>query len=651
MTRTVKVKLEADVSGLVVGAEKGNVALDGLEKKVTGLDRSLGKVPVVAGHAGKSLNDVGDKAAVATLQTRRFADGLDAVKRKSVEADAALKLLALQYAVTGAEADKAEMKKQQSAVNDLRRLEKLLTPAVEPGGKGGGAAVKAGSGAFGTGTASLSNPTLLGAAIALGVIGAPLIGAGIGGAVTAGAGLTGVGLGVGGAVAGNPGVFRKEWTSAIQEISQEWQRASVGFTEPTLDAIRKLRGEVTSIHMDQIFGKAAEFLPELTDATAGFVRHFGLGVEKLVNEAEPVIKAIATELPNLGAAFESAFKMIGSESEGGAKALQDLFLLVEGGIRTFGFLVAMLEHVYNDFAKLRALVPWIGPEIAKALNPEKPLAYGEAIQGTTYATSLLADKTLDLSAAYGAANSTTKQYREGLDKLFATTQSLVGATVDYEESLDTLQEALRKHKGAWDAGTASGREHIKAFEQAIQNAYNLRQANIDSGKSVADADAAFDAQLQTIIAMARAAGATQQQIDFMTQAWKNYMDLPSEKTFTTRFVTRGAPVSNTGGVPLKGAFAEGGDVREPGYYKVGERGVESVWLNRDMYVANAQQTASMMAPASYAPAAAGSGKLAVTVDFAGVRAGGIDQAMAGWFREQVRIGQITLKVNGNRVTT
>jgi hypothetical protein len=267
-------------------------------------------------------------------------------------------------------------------------------------------------------------------------------------------------------------------------------------------------------------------------------------------------------------------------------------------------------------------------------------AWGGAIAGATGQVTALGE----------SANSTADalaNYKSRADELFGATMGMVDATLNYEASVDELTASLAANRGAWDAGTAAGRAHIAATKDNIEAAYRVRQAMIDSGQSVAAADAWFRRAADSALAQARANGADAATIGMLTSAWRNYLSLPSVKVITTKFVTEGtAPRAATLGKQY--AFAEGG-VYEAGQPRmVGEEGPEIDIPAVGGRVLSHADSMRAIANGGGGRALTGGGGGAPAVELS-VAPGG-DTAVAGLIRNLVRTGVLQLRVGGARVT-
>jgi hypothetical protein len=108
--------------------------------------------------------------------------------------------------------------------------------------------------------------------------------------------------------------------------------------------------------------------------------------------------------------------------------------------------------------------------------------------------------------------------------------------------------------------------------------------------------------------------------------------------------TKKAPVADVG-IPIRGAYASGGTVKETGYQVFGESGPEIAWAPKGTQVWTAAQTATVMG----GRALGGQAGIRMTMDLSGVSSTGPGAFLASWFMGEMRRGGISLTVNGSRV--
>lgn len=611
-----------------------------LRLDVVGDSRDAGRALDKAARDLDKVNHAADELKRSFVATSAASATLDRTLERTSASSRNLSTYFSRNAVA-ARVAAAEANKYARAVDDLGdELDRVGRKKLPGGGSG------AGGGSGGLNFASLPvNPVtagLLAHPVTMGL--GAFAGAAAGGATIAAAGLGAVGLGIGGAIAGDPRRFGDAWTAEVERISRKWQSASADFAEPTLAAVHKLGQAVMDVDLDGMLSKAATFVEPLTAGVTKMIAKVGEGVESLVEHAGPVIDAIADRLPAIGDAIGDAFRMIGSESEGGARALKDFLVLVEGVIRVGGFLIAVLERVYEDFTKLRSAIPGIGPLIDQALDINQPARFAETIEGVTPTVRDLAEATDKTANSYRNAAGALETYLDHVNTLYGATMDVLGATLSYEESLDKLTASLQENGRHWDISTEKGRNNISATKDAIDAAYRQRQANIDNGMSAAQANEIFRKQTESILAQARAAGASSAVIGQLTAAWWNFLALPDTKTFRVRVIQTGS-VSAQGvissGVPnVRGsAYASGTPSAMPGWAWVGEEGPEMVRFNGGEVVLNHQRSmaAASRVTRGYAGGTPASGSPRLVHNGTPSE---LEALFLSWLQKQIRTGQL-----------
>lgn len=579
-TREEKIKVTVD------GAAKGAADLDrlgravddvgdelkGTAKDATVLDRELDRLQRTSHDLNREFARTGDRGLLKQLKdTRKELAPLQAVRR---ELD---KIAATE--------EKARRARKQA---DSDRLKRMLTPSR--GGGGPGFSISPPTDA----------PTLILAALGGAALALPAL-ATAGGAITAAGALGGVGLGVAGAAKNNPAIG-KAATSALQDEAKRWQAASKAFEEPTLRAIGHIKAAADAIPLEEMLENSAKFVEPLARGIAGFTEAFGKGLGELIEDAEPVIDVLRSELPRLGQSFESMFDEIGQGSKGGAEALEDILHVTSRLIIGTGKIIHFFEDLYEAGVKLRKALPgdlWSD-------DTPKIIGYTGAIAGVTATTEEAADATADL-------NKETETYEDTLHRLLDLPMDLAEANAQYQESLDSLTESIKENGRRWDEGTEAGRKNNEALRDAINDAVAYRDAQIAIGVQSGAANKQLQDQIAKLRAQAVAAGMSAAEFDRLTGALRNYISAPSVKVVQTRFVTEGsAPRSSTPGRQF--AFAAGGPA-SPGPILVGDGGrPEWLWLDQPGYVTQVGQTPPGTRMGSGSGGGSGGGTLRVTGD-------------------------------------
>ncbi len=215
--------------------------------------------------------------------------------------------------------------------------------------------------------------------------------------------------------------------------------------------------------------------------------------------------------------------------------------------------------------------------------------YGDATQGLT-------DRIL------GAVSATEKETKElkaaaaAMDKARDAAFGLIDATLDYEESIDDLDETLKENGRTFTQETEKGRENIRAVGDAIKAAQADAEKRFQEGKlNAQEANALYRAEVEEILRIARAHGISEQAIRGVYDEAIKLVNLPTPDTGWLSQITDKANLtaaalrraveearrlnSGTGGGRGHGGFlefAEGGIVQTPTQAILGEAGPEVV---------------------------------------------------------------------------
>ena len=91
-----------------------------------------------------------------------------------------------------------------------------------------------------------------------------------------------------------------------------------------------------------------------------------------------------------------------------------------------------------------------------------------------------------------------EELKDAYDKLFGVTMGIDRAQIAYREGLKELDKELKSGKRTLDINTQAGRDNSSAVLDQIQKINDLRQANIDNGMSVEDANKKYGDQIGSL---------------------------------------------------------------------------------------------------------------------------------------------------------
>lgn len=442
----------------------------------------------------------------------------------------------------------------------------------------------------------------------------PLLAA-IGGALTGAVGFGIAGAGIAGAIMGDPDRFKTAWSDAASTVKTEFLDATAVFSGPTLEAIRGIGPLVKSWNLGEMFAGAAKFVPVIVDGVEDFATGIVRGVSAMVDKGEPAVKALSAGLGEIGDAAGDAFEDIAGEAEGGAEALRDVLFATAAVVRGFGEVTAAAERAYgyiHDHPVEAALLT-MGASLPITLLDQFSDETDQAaisLDDATLAANGAAGGGKAVADAWEGAAAAMQDAADTADLLFDAQMGVADAAVGWEQSIDDLTDSIKENGRNWDITTQKGRDNTSALMDSINAAKAVRDANIENGMSVAEANRKYEQQIAYLQGVATKAGLTKAQFDAMTAALLNYINAPMNKTITTKFIdlhyvsTEGRigsgedPRTKTGR-----GYASGGPVASTGFSLVGEQGPELHFMSKGDYVATAAETKAMLGGGgmAYAP--------------------------------------------------
>lgn len=621
---------KSDASGLVAQAK----AVDHLrheadrlerefkdaERAAAGLDRELIKTKAATAALAAEFAKTSDKKIKADLNAQRAAArDLGRLRQDIVgdtERDAQRATRAWQKASEALQRDTAKAARAAERENNevARQIERAARRAATAGGDNGL-----------NFQALPINPQAAVAGVAAGAAAAPLVGGAVGGAVIGAGALAGVGLGVAGAVKGNKAVG-DAWVVEATRVKDAWLEASKAFEGPTLAAAGEFRKAMESIDLDRIFGKSAKFVAPLAAGIGNALREIGDGFETLIDRADPVVAELGHGLSETGRAIKIFLEDISGEADGGAKALRDLFKIVNGFIVGTGRFIAGLEAAYDGLKTFqtgindayRAVADnSVGPihaaaELGAAISGTglEADAFGKAIEGAGVKTDdfgkVAGDAFYGLDQRARDATDTMARLNAEFEKAVNNALGLSNAYIAVEQDFDDLAESFKRGGDALDINTQKGRDNQQMINDTIADLERRRQAEIDAGGATAEAyakaNANYEAGKKRLEDFLVSMGIARDKAHALVEELAKVTD--KKVTVEVKFIKTGdvsaAGVISTGDPRRnpRAAYATGTDFAKAGLAVVGEKGPELVNFRGGETVYNAMETSRMMASRS-----------------------------------------------------
>jgi len=622
--------------------------------------------------AAKEVVGLGDKVEETGRKSTKAGDDVKSLRQRMDELEQSLKTTGTEFA-RNADPDllkkfKADSRELSGLKSTVSLMEKLGVNVEQLGLESSKAAPSIGSlfsTLFGGGIGGfLTSPPglVLGGATAI-------VGAGaLGGLATLAGGLGGAGLGIAGAVMGDPQEFKQHWDPVVADLKGELIDAGQAFRGPALAAVDSLDAAIKKLNLSDVLAPAAAFVRPLADGAEQFLLNVEGGVKSLIADAGPVIATFSKDLPELGKSIEDALQNIGSQAQGGADGLHALDTALGDVIEITGGVVAGAEAIsgaitdasqsvrgfFDDIpAGVRLVLPWLqlwklyfdavtddthhGNDAVGGFGHTLGLVAADARnfqQVGSGAMDSIYQRTLD-------ATKVIERMEKDFDDAANSVLGLRDAEVAAAQGLADLAKGFKAGSDALDVNSQKGRDNISLIDKTISGYVKQRDAAIRAGGGTADAyakaNAVYDKQIANLEALLIKLGLSKKAADAFLDAFKD-----KTVTITVKVTESGPTGQPIGGIPLRGAFAEGGDVPGPGLYKVGERGPEIVAFQGGEHVFTATQTRSMMA--SSTPYAAGGGTIRHEFAFAAGSGGGNLERVAGTaFMEMLRTGKVQIR--------
>jgi len=469
--------------------------LDRLAGAAEEADRKTVKLGETSEKVGHQTDKMGNSLSETTGRISKLDHEIAGVEKE-------IKGLSASFADADDAAQRIDLTKSiRKSQNDLRNLKKNrgiladLLPDTQEIEKEGKRVEKDVQGVF-EGVSSSLAPVITGAAVAA----APAIGAVLAGAVIGGAGLTGIAGGF--LLASKDPRVKTGLDQLKQHIGDELKGAAEPFVPVAIDAFSKVRRAIDTINFGAIFKDAAAQAGPLVDGVTTLITKLGSGVTDLIHNAGPEIKVIGAGIAEIGSAIGDGLHTLSTDGKQGADALSNLFLLIDGGIRSTFALVDGLAKVYGWLREIShggIIDAFRSIMDAQQGVADKTHEVAANVVGAISGTNDLAKAQDDASrAAYGqrdALSAVAKELRAQTDPAFAV--------------LDATDKVRDAQKEAADATKKYGRES----EQARAANRKLAEAAIDLQGNVGALGQAFDGHLTpTMRRTLQAAGLTKSQI-------------------------------------------------------------------------------------------------------------------------------------------
>lgn len=455
------------------------------------------------------------------------------MKVSPVQALAAIEETRRRLGSLAADADTVELRvKADDAIRQVDRFEKKLRGSGEAAGPAAATGFAASMGArLGPLMARLPvSAPLLGVVAAAGLSAAPLLSAALS------AGVVG-GVGVGGVVGGFALARKDERVAEAIEgmgnrIEGRLLRAGGVFVQPTLQGVTEIERAIDRVDVERILRDSSRYVPVLTRGVTSAIDDMGDAVEKLVANAGPGVQAISSGIARVGESLSTGLEGMADNGESSARALTQLFGVIDMGVDTTFRLVNMFAELYEIGERINGdmvldsilkLHDWASAsddagESARRTGSAN-LAMGESIRKAGDDAETMKVRQEALTKQQKALTTAQQNYSSVLDsfnpRASYTTQLIDGlrkaqasmtggavtateATEAYEAALDSLSASVKTNGRSLSINTQAGRANRDGLEALLQSSNEMYYANIAQGQSTDSARKKHEARTKAI---------------------------------------------------------------------------------------------------------------------------------------------------------
>jgi hypothetical protein len=344
---------------------------------------------------------------------------------------------------------------------------------------------------------------------------APIAGALVAAAVTAAivAGLT-IGLGVIGiVVAAQFAEVRDEFSALMGDLRNIIVEDGQVLFVPMIAALVMVEDRLMALRplWQNVFGEAAKIILPLVDALLGFVEEFAPGLTVALGQSHRFVDILADGLREIGAEAGNFLAVIASDDDATA-ALSEILLFIRDLITFTGALTLAFLDLFGLIRKVAIALDVFGviqPELEHfqktgLLSAEAMAKLQAGVRGT--------------ATALQAQEDAMKEVNKAINDYIDATVSAFQGTVDFEQKLDDMTEALKIHRGAWNLDTQAGRDHQTAVVAAAKALVVQRANTINLTRDTEAASATFATNTARLRALAIAGGISAAKFDALTGA-------------------------------------------------------------------------------------------------------------------------------------
>lgn len=363
-------------------------------------------------------------------------------------------------------------------------------------------------------------PTEVKAAIVLGILLAlPIIGAMLTGVIVAsiGAGVAGMGV----LLASQFEEVQQEATFMFLKWRRDLAETARAFGPALLSALGMIDSRIEQMRdsFTEIFNVSAEFVEPLTRGLLDFIEAIVTSIRDNIGNMRPFIDELASGFEFLGSAIGTAIQILVNTGDDGVKALRDLFGVISVLIISTALLLSLFTKLYGALRQVTTFAAQVLGPLAGIAGPLAVIF--EQLDKRSNANNSVLESNTDLMGSFEGLIAATKgetdalkQYITQLQEAADAVRSQLDLSIAWEESLDSITEALRRNGDTLDITTEKGRENVRAFLEGLDIAQERALERVATGEMTADqAVAQYQKEIEQLRALANQAGISNQEFD------------------------------------------------------------------------------------------------------------------------------------------
>lgn len=342
-------------------------------------------------------------------------------------------------------------------------------------------------------------PTEVKAAIVAGILAAtPLVAGALAGAISAGVGVGVAGLGI--LLASQYDEVQKRATEFGRTARKELVESAAAFVPAIINALDIVESRIRQNRgmLDQIFNVSANFLEPVTQGALDAFQSLIVAIFNSLEKLKPFIDELGAAIATLGDGVAQALEILIATGEDGQAAFRDLVAIMAIVLLSITTLIFALTKLYGAFRTVINV-------IADIVGPFQPFVdlidrFFDTIDRRTNASkSFINTNTAMVSSVSGLIVATKgetdalKEYTDAIKDASDAAKSNLELNISWEESLDSIAEALKRNGKTLDVHTEKGRANIKEFLDGLKIAEERAMLRVQRGEQTAE-QAAFQYQ-------------------------------------------------------------------------------------------------------------------------------------------------------------